>query len=121
MTIASQVNSGHRQKCDWSDCPCCPIAAQDERAEGTDASNWQSALTTSHTRSHVSKRASPKTQDLIRGKKNTRGIFARKAARGASRGTPQRAVDKELVKGRNGDAQQEYWEVAELLGLVRRA
>lgn len=121
MTTASQVNSGHRQKCDWSDCPYCPIAAQDKRVGGTNASNWQSALMTSRTQSHVSKRTSRETQGLVHGMKTARERSARKLAGGASRGTSQRVVYKESVHEGKRGAEQEYWEVAELLGLVRRA
>ncbi|EPT04733.1 hypothetical protein FOMPIDRAFT_1021884 [Fomitopsis schrenkii] len=126
-TTTSQGNGRPARHCDWIDCRYCPMLAQSELSGVAGASNWQSTFTTGSAKNRTSQRESrkattqrTKTQTPGRGKKNSRVTRTNLTGKRAG-GAPGAADQGPANGGRDMDAEEEYWEVASLLGLVRRA
>ena len=123
MVATTQISIGPMCHCNWADCPYCPIPIPNEVREGAGTSNWQAAFTIRSTgQGSLHKATSPRvrTQGRRKNSRTTQAKPAKKATGGACKGTPQRAVTQQPMKGVRADAEEEYWQVATLLGLVRR-
>lgn len=110
------------QQCDWSD---CLVPIKHERVRSTDASNWQSALAVRSAEDYTRQARSRAAMDPHRKihpictKKNPKAARA-KSTREKCGGVPYGAAYQEPTREElKLDCEEEYWKVAELLGLVR--
>ena len=123
MMATTQISIGPMCHCNWTDCPYCPIPVPNEVREEAGASNWQAALTIrSMSQGSLHKATSPRVRTHGRRKnpRTTQAKPAKRATGGGCKGTSQRAVSQQPMKGVGAGAEEEYWQVATLLGLVRR-
>ena len=119
-TATTQISGGH---CDWADRPHCTFPVQNKSLGWADMGNWQTALMIRNMQSYTNQGRRCKPTNLCR---EAEPVRLRKTNRKSSRVKPRREA---AIRASNGalpnavgvkmDAEEEYWQVAKLLGLVR--